>query len=855
MTPAPPSPLAPAPGPLRWRSSGPEHGERIALLTAEETVTYADLAARVDAFADRLAGDRRLVLIEARNTLDTVVAYLAALDGGHVVALVDGRAEALSATVRRDYDPDVIIRADGRLDVIRERSRHRLHPDLALLLSTSGSTGSGKLVRLSRTNLAANADQIAQILAIRETDRAVTTLPLSYCYGLSLLHSHLRCGAAVLLTELSVVDDCFWTLFRRAGATTLAGVPHTFELLERVGFKDMELPRLRYVTQAGGRMDPERVRHWAASGQRRGWDLFVMYGQTEATARMAYLPPHLALEHPGSIGIPVPGGGLAVEDGELVYCGPNVMLGYATSPADLGMGRTVTSLCTGDLGRCTPEGLFEVVGRRSRFIKVLGHRVDLDVVEARLRGGGLDARCGGEDERLVVTVRGGPASPSGHDEAVVRDQVAAVAAVPRHAVHVAHVADHPVLPTGKTDYRAIATLAAEPAGEPAARGSVAELYAVLLGRREVAPDATFVSLGGDSLSYVEVSIRLEDQLGHLPSAWHLRTVAQLEAERRTDGRPQAVAGAPSWRARHTVETGIWLRALAIVLIVGTHADLFSLQGSANALFVLTGYQLVRFQLVDTTTRGRTTRALRAMARVTAPALLVIATAHVVGGYYEERNLLLLNWAFGEPRLGPPWRFWFIEALVLALAITAALCVVPAFNRLEQRFPFGVPLGLTAAVMPLRLDPFELPTSSMQISAPVVLFLFFLGWSIARATTRRHRVVVTLVATASIATFTGGPSRDLLTLALVLLVVWRPLSRVPRLLLGPIRVLAASSLFIYVIHWQVLELLRGAPLLAVAASLLAGVAYWRWWTAVGRWLGPALRRLASGVRARRHTVTT
>ena len=209
------------------------------------------------------------------------------------------------SAVLRSYDPDVVIDADG-IHERRHGSAHRLHPDLALLLSTSGSTGSPKLVRLSRCNLVANATAIAEYLDIRQTDRAATTLPMSYCYGLSVIHSHLLRGAGLILTDRSVVDEEFWTLFRRHRGTSFAGVPYTFEMLERIGFDGIDLPDLRYVTQAGGRLSPERVRSFAALGERKGWQLFVMYGATEATARMAYLPPELAQSHPHRSADPSP---------------------------------------------------------------------------------------------------------------------------------------------------------------------------------------------------------------------------------------------------------------------------------------------------------------------------------------------------------------------------------------------------------------------------------------------------------------------------------------------------------------------------------------------------------------------
>lgn len=832
---------------LPWVRDLAAHGSARAVVTEHETLTYAQLAGRVDDVADSLGTTRRLVLVEGANHLESLIGYLGALAGGHVVLLVPSDSEPARETLRAAYDPDVVIGAGGAIDVVREGSTHELHPELALLLSTSGSTGSPKLVRLSWDNLAANADQIATYLNIRETDCAATSLPLHYCYGLSVVHSHLSRGASIALTDLSVVDECFWTLFRAAGATTLAGVPYTFELLERVGFGSMDLPSLRYVTQAGGRLDPERVRHWAEVGQGRGWDLFVMYGQTEATARMAYLPPRLALEEPSSIGVPVPGGSLEVVDGELLYSGPNVMLGYADSPADLALPRTVERLRTGDLGRRTEAGLYEVTGRSSRFTKVLGHRIDLDDVERGLRRGGHDVRCAGREGLLAVAVAVGEGGPGSVDHGALRRSAARLSGAPTSAIAVVAVPEQPVRPNGKTDYAAVLTLVEEVRdrsdGSDAARtATVAALYSAALGRSDVAPSSTFVSLGGDSLSYVEVSIRLEQLLGTLPPSWHVTPVAELDeaAARhapRSGSGSRASGARPGWRlgwrrpavTHRTVETNVWLRALAIVLIVGTHADVFVLQGTAHALLVLVGYNVVRFALASERTRDRLRSLARGATRIVLPTSAVIVPAHLIGGYYETRNLFLANWLLGEERLGPPWRFWFIEALVVALVVAMVLVAVPAFARAERRWPLGLPLALTALAFTLRLPLFPLPGPRMQGSALVVLFLFFLGWSVARAVTRREQWAVTAVAVLSVGTFSGNPARDLLSLAFVLLLIWKPLSRIPAALVPVVQVLAASSLYVYVIHWQVLEHFWGAPIPAFLASLAVGVAYWWVWT--------------------------
>ena len=135
-----------------------------------------------------------------------------------------------------------------------------------------------------------NAVDIAAALGLQTDDRAATTLPLHYCYGLSVLHAHLAAGASVLLTDASVVDPALWSSMRTHRVTSLAGVP-TFELLEFSDAPTISVPTLRQITQAGGRLDPARVRSWAQRGEREGWDLRVMYGQTEATARMAVGAP------------------------------------------------------------------------------------------------------------------------------------------------------------------------------------------------------------------------------------------------------------------------------------------------------------------------------------------------------------------------------------------------------------------------------------------------------------------------------------------------------------------------------------------------------------------------------------
>ncbi|MGO4190413.1 AMP-binding protein [Arthrobacter sp. YAF17] len=834
-------------------------GGRTAVHVDGESVTYGELADRVDAAARSLGTVRRLVALEADNSLTSLVVYLAALSSGHPLLILPGGGGRASESLVSAYDPDVLARVqegEAVLDVRREGTRHALHPELALLVSTSGSTGSPKLVRLSAEAVQANAAAIAEYLQLRPDDRAATTLPLSYCYGMSVVNSHLCAGASVVLTDLSVVDPCFWELVRNERVTSFAAVPYTFDLLERVGFADKDLPSLRYITQAGGRLDPDRVRDYAQLGRRRGWDLFVMYGQTEATARMAYLPPDVAAEHPQAVGIPIPGGGFrlapvpGLEDRELVYTGPNVMLGYAEKPEDLALGRTVTELHTGDLARRTAEGLYEIVGRRSRFVKIVGLRVDLGQVERILADLGLSAAAAGTDGQVVAAVE------SGQDLSLIAKTVAQDVGVPRAAIHLHSVAAVPRLSSGKPDYPAILALhAAEQAkakdhqGDPAGTSNdVRSIFADVLERDDIRETDTFVSLGGDSLSYVAASVRLERALGDVPLDWHLMPLGELARARGVDAEGSAGSvGAMfhKWRRRllAPMETGIVLRALGIILIISTHIRWFSWEGMAHVLVAVAGFNFARFQLSGPP-QVRLRRQLLSVARIVVPSVAVIGFAFAVTDTYSWANVFLLNSLLGPEGWTDYSRFWFVEALVHILLGLAVLLAIPAVGRAERRWPWAVPVVLLGADLLLRFRVVDLPYPGQG----PVLWLFALGWAASASRTLRKRTVVTVLAVLTIPGSFDDEFRNATVLAGVLILLWLPTLPVPRALHGITGLLASASLYAYLTHWLVYPLFDQASKgLAVAASLVVGIAYWAVATRV---MGVSERWLRARLAARR-----
>jgi acyl-CoA synthetase (AMP-forming)/AMP-acid ligase II len=795
------------------------HGDRLAIVTADEAVTYADLARRADAVGERLGEGRRLVLVKGENRLGSVVAYLGALRAGHVPLVVPGRKVDLRR-IAGTFDADAVLGADEHGDPVVEDLRsgtgHELHPSLALLLTTSGSTGAPRAVRLSHENLEANASAIATYLSIDDEDRAITSLPLHYCYGLSVLHSHLARGAGVALTDRSVVDRCFWDLFRAQRCTSFAGVPFTFELLDRVGFDELELPTLRYVTQAGGRLAPDVVRRYAALGARHGWDLVVMYGQTEATARMAYLPPHLAASRPEAIGIPIPGGSFSLDEGELVYRGPNVMLGYAEGPADLALDRTIDELRTGDLARRGADGLYEIVGRASRFAKIAGTRIDLDDVEGELHRSGATTACTTDDERLIVGLV--TTSSIGVDD--VGRLAADHCGLPAARVAVVPLEEVPRLPSGKPDLEAVragvvgpavASRAPAPrhgdAGEvhPAVRALLVDVLRV----PEVAGDDTFVSLGGDSLSYVEVSIGLEEVVGELPPYWHttpLRELVPPESGRR--------------RRMASIETTIVVRALAIALIAANHVGVLHVLGGAHALLGIGGWNFARFG-------ERTADRLRSIARIAVPSVLWLgfAALTLTPRLDLDHVLLVHQWVGDRSAHGG---YWYVETIVQLLLGVTLLLALPPVARLVRGHPFGAPVALAVAGLAVRFDLVGVPVPEPHDIRPHdIVWIFALGWAAAEARTVRARVLVSALLVVGLIGFFDESHRAVVVALALLSVVWVPTVRLPRVLVRPVAHVAAASLAIYLTHWQVFppvrDALGGGP--AYVASLGVGVLAW------------------------------
>ncbi|MFC7372402.1 AMP-binding protein [Fictibacillus iocasae] len=408
-----------------------QFGDRTAVY-ADRAYSYSEMLELSDTICSNV-GERTLVFCLCSNNKESLFGYVGFIRGGVVPVLLDAslHIDRLRRLINL-YKPAYIWASSDHQDLSQSMEssfvygdytlfecptqvQHDLHENLALLLTTSGSTGSPKFVRLSYENIFTNADSIAQYLNIDADDKPITTLPMNYSYGLSIINSHLICGATIVMTESSILKKEFWDLCKEQQVTTFGGVPFVYEMLDRLKFETLHLPSLKKLTQAGGKLSESLARKFAALCHQKGIQFYTMYGQTEATARISYLPYEDNMRKAGSIGIAIPGGELVLQDdngnriteplmtGELIYKGPNVSLGYAESLFDLSKNDENNGvLHTGDMAYVDEEGYFFITGRIKRMIKMYGNRISLDDVEAFLHEHGHDCICAGNDDQMVI---------------------------------------------------------------------------------------------------------------------------------------------------------------------------------------------------------------------------------------------------------------------------------------------------------------------------------------------------------------------------------------------------------------------------------------------------------------------
>ena len=441
-------------------------------------LTYEELRQATQIVTKELE-PRKMTFCLCENTIGSFVGYVGLMNANVPTVLLDASKDInIIENLIKHYQPRYVWCPTNRKVELNNgiplceyedytmlqygKSDYEIHPDVLLCLTTSGTTGSPKLVKLTEKNLRSNAESIAEYLHISEKERAITSLPMYYSFGMSVINSHLIKGATLLLTDKAVIQREFLNFLKEGKATSIAGVPYTYEMLRRLRFLKMILPELKTMIQAGGKLNANIVKEYVESAQASGKEFIVMYGQTEAAPRMSFLPFDRALEKYASIGIAIPGGKLSVRDvndqeittpdtdGELIYEGPNICMGYAECIADLAKGdENHGVLHTGDVARFDSEGYFYITGRMKRFVKVWGNRCNLDATEQLVKTITTSCACVGVDDKITVFV-----TEVGLEDKI-KTYLVDKTGLNIRAFDVKVIESIPTLPSGKLDYQAM----------------------------------------------------------------------------------------------------------------------------------------------------------------------------------------------------------------------------------------------------------------------------------------------------------------------------------------------------------------------------------------------------------------
>lgn len=442
-------------------------------------VRYDELAALQGELSGVAPGALTMMLCE--NSIGALSGYAALLNGGHPMLMVSaGLPEEMRRQIMNTYRPGLVfaprsLRGDyAHMRELRAIDDYVLfgtnyaepwpvHPALGQLLTTSGSTGSVKFVRQSWDDIRFNGQTLMDYMGMTDAERTITALPMNYTYGLSVYCASLLAGATMVVTRQGVMDEEFWDLFENERVTAFHGVPGTYDMLRRLDLFCEDFPDLRLMTQAGGKLPLELQDYFARYAGDYGKRFIIMYGQSEATAAISYLPAERALDKPGSVGIVIPGGAVELIDaegnviegahipGELVYRGGNVALGYAERGEDLARGDDWRGeLRTGDVGERDEDGYLYITGRLKRFVKMSGHRISLDEIDDMIMND-LHIRCvsSGVDDHLVIFVL------SDDDAVAIRDFITRKMNVVRTAYRVEVIDDFPLNESGKILYGAL----------------------------------------------------------------------------------------------------------------------------------------------------------------------------------------------------------------------------------------------------------------------------------------------------------------------------------------------------------------------------------------------------------------
>ena len=410
-----------------------DHSKTAIVDDSKLSMTYGEICDYVQEFSEHLP-ERTLTFILAENSIGSLLGYLSMLSNKIVpLVLSHNTDKALYDNLYEMYQPAYLwapkeMAVQLGVDVLWESWNYvliktgnvapSLYVDLSLLLPTSGSTGSPKLVRHTYRNIEANAENVSMMFKMTGAERPLASLPMHYTMGLSVITSHLYAGCTVYLTGRSLTDAELWRTIKEEKITSFTGVPFSYEILHKLRFFRMNLPDLQIITQGGGKLSKELFQECCDYAERTGKQFIPTYGQSECTARMAYLEAGMVAKKQGSIGKAEPNGQLSIIDsdgnetfegeatGEMVYRGENVTMGYAYIKEDLMKGDDNHGVIhTGDIANRDADGYYFIIGRMKRFLKIFGLRISLDEIEYLIKSNfDTDCVCSGTDEMLTVHI-------------------------------------------------------------------------------------------------------------------------------------------------------------------------------------------------------------------------------------------------------------------------------------------------------------------------------------------------------------------------------------------------------------------------------------------------------------------
>jgi acyl-CoA synthetase (AMP-forming)/AMP-acid ligase II len=450
-----------------WHSRTPDIDHRIFIIDDDKTYSFHEIFELGEAMVFDIPKGA-VIIIESERDLATVCAYIGALRSNVVPLLIDANLnDEAVAGIANAYQAEFVFssgsreiagykfsdNAQGKAIYSRvDRSGIDVYEDLCLLLPTSGSTGEAKCVRTSRDNLSQATQSIVRYLEMDESRVSISSLPLHYTYGLSVLNCALESRSRFVLCDKSWLERGFWDAVERHSVTDLSGVPFMFQTLRRMRLSQTVLDNLKCVNQAGGRLEPALTDYFIDYFSENDVSYYTMYGATEASPRISYVPPQRCKEKVGTVGIPIDIGKLStdaadgVSEGELIYEGPNVCLGYGYNRDDLVLGdKNNQVLRTGDVGFIDDDGYATIVGRKKRIVKVFGMSVNLDVIESMARS--VTDQCvvlGVDDKVLVLT--------TDKDAQLLKEKILANVTFPSRGLKVINVSEIYLNASGKPDY-------------------------------------------------------------------------------------------------------------------------------------------------------------------------------------------------------------------------------------------------------------------------------------------------------------------------------------------------------------------------------------------------------------------